>query len=1491
MKKKKLFLFMALTSTIAGLTSCNVSNDNNSTNIVEQTTTTTTTTVVDDGSLSNEEVNNLINEFKKKDYNYASVIVEVDGEKNTYEYTLHLDSWMLYGVRDCNYVPLDSICDITKLKDLNGTFKIYPNSSDTYLAKFIKDGISYECVFSKDGYIATATLENVSSDVYNQKLKVEISFDSIDLYHEEDFNSYLNNVKRLDYNKCHVKYRDGKTEDVYLKPIWTKDGSVYDYSKYFFILDVKGINDMKAISMYNSYTITLENEDFKEVLTYDEYGYLTDYISYENDNEKDVIEFDFSYQKLESTKVDYQKLLKEVENREVKYAFNLSSNANGKIETINNFICYNFIDEQYILDSEESIEYNPLDLVYMVFGNESSGAYFTLEKDENGRYVLSAIDTNEFGPNTLLICHFDENNYVTKILIKTTDNGVDYNDNVIEFDITPVDYIIQQSIYELYIDGISDNYYNVATITSNNGEVIELRKDIIWEKKFDGFDISYFALNNVINKESYNDKDLTFTYDGYFTVKHKIDSSSYELLRYDNEGILVSYQLYVSDELKSEYTIEFSGVQNAQIRYDIDAIKAEILNNRKTNYYAATEVNTNLESNIVKNVNYTYDYNSNKWVLSNSTIVDGNPFIMEEFLDLIDEFYSYEITKDANGYYKIVGYIQINNLFCKRVLEFNEDYYLVHSTSIIGDRNGNLVSNNSSLFEYEKRLLTKEEFEKYYGSIERKYYDTCVYTIKNLNTGVDSTFTNTRTRAWACENYCDFDVKHYYLPDMTDSSIIESPIASIYYDGLIVIEVAYPNQDVVTYKYSISNPGYLYHFSNSTYDVDLKYSLSFDSKTLYSLSDVSAEISNERKAEEVAVSIEFSDKNDDVKTIYYEYDSSKSEWINEKSFIVNLNNMISLESVLAYIDTNNDSNTYSYITKENGLYVVTIVTDGLNNSYCKLQYNSNYYLVHAIIDFTDGNDLYYYEATSNYCNKKADKESLESFIDNMKLLDYDKLVVTDEDNEYEFFKYLVWDIDSKYTFADPTIFTLKGFYSPSMFDDDKYYVSVNNDNCYCIRLVDNGIEKEYTFDNKGYIKSFSISDYSIPEIIVYEFNFSKYSPEVTSSYIDTLINNAKEQHKNEIYAKANITERSYLNNTVDNYTISYNSDLGAWEYPIHLEDYLEQLRDGIVRISEYDNYYSILMKISDTSYAEIIANKNYYITGIYFYSLDEYQSNLTVESSVSFEYEIGKSNPTVGQTYVASYFYNEVISKPITKFSHVVMSANEGTNQASFDGFGFNGVWIFPDGPSFDFILTLKSLFSFYDLDTLDTFMSIQKTEKYYICIVTTEDGSQMVYFDVNTLYMTKISIEDQMEYSFAYDNSFDIDDYRVEKESFTQEQIKTITDGMKFELEIFYLNSSKMVDKKYTYSQEKDELYDVDLNVLNLKHGLCFDIDSYSNEIYYNYYGTIIKTFTVKVDSFNYTYTILYDKDLCAEYGWVVITDAKGNFIEDISINYYYKY
>ena len=63
MKKKKLFLFMALTSTIAGLTSCNVSNNNNSTEVILTTSTSSQTPVynLEDNELSQK----VFNEIKK----------------------------------------------------------------------------------------------------------------------------------------------------------------------------------------------------------------------------------------------------------------------------------------------------------------------------------------------------------------------------------------------------------------------------------------------------------------------------------------------------------------------------------------------------------------------------------------------------------------------------------------------------------------------------------------------------------------------------------------------------------------------------------------------------------------------------------------------------------------------------------------------------------------------------------------------------------------------------------------------------------------------------------------------------------------------------------------------------------------------------------------------------------------------------------------------------------------------------------------------------------------------------------------------------------------------------------------------------------------------------------------------------------------------------------------------------------------------------------
>ena len=208
MKKKKLFLFMALTSTIAGLTSCNVSNDNNSTNIVEQTTTTeviSTTSTSSQAPVYNLEDNELsqkvFNEIKKSLPNI------------TY------DEFLLYG---------------SKIDAYSGYIKFKYPSIDINIAL---DGTlisKYEYTNDEKGNLLTSTNSKYENNAWVYIDKYEYTYDESETQKNDTYSVYENNAwvytYKYEYTYDEKGYRQGNlltfTDSKYENNAW-----VYNYKK------------------------------------------------------------------------------------------------------------------------------------------------------------------------------------------------------------------------------------------------------------------------------------------------------------------------------------------------------------------------------------------------------------------------------------------------------------------------------------------------------------------------------------------------------------------------------------------------------------------------------------------------------------------------------------------------------------------------------------------------------------------------------------------------------------------------------------------------------------------------------------------------------------------------------------------------------------------------------------------------------------------------------------------------------------------------------------------------------------------------------------------------------------------------------------------------------------------------------------------------------------------------------------------------------------
>ena len=214
MKKKKLFLFMALTSTIAGLTSCNVSNDNNSTNIVEQTTTTSTSSQAPVYNLEDNELSQKVfNEIKKTLPNI------------TY------DEFLLYGRKIGAYsdhIELE-YSSIRISIALDGTFR----SKSEY-------------TYDDSGNLLTQADSKYENNAWVYTYKSEYTYDANGKKSTETYSRYINNEWiKIDESI----YINGELSPIFLLYL-NPDGTFI--SKYEYTYDANGKKSTETYSEYKN---------------------------------------------------------------------------------------------------------------------------------------------------------------------------------------------------------------------------------------------------------------------------------------------------------------------------------------------------------------------------------------------------------------------------------------------------------------------------------------------------------------------------------------------------------------------------------------------------------------------------------------------------------------------------------------------------------------------------------------------------------------------------------------------------------------------------------------------------------------------------------------------------------------------------------------------------------------------------------------------------------------------------------------------------------------------------------------------------------------------------------------------------------------------------------------------------------------------------------------------------------------------------------------
>ena len=1213
MKKKKIFLIMALTGAFVGLSSCNIKSKTDVTTSSDVISTEEET----ESSLSNDEIASIFANFNSKDYNYSSINITCYDNSASKSYVLEFakicDAWELLNDSKEVLIDVESVENITKLKKLNVEYKVSKDSNDKYIVKFNLDGISYEYTFNKDGYIESGIKENLNSNNFlYDKIEFSIQFDNKEFYNQANFKDYLDNLERANYNKCKATYSDGKVLDLALNPIWTADGSVYEYSKYFYINDVEDIRNKDALFYNNNYLVIIENNLEKEELLYDESGYLKNYKKIVAGTKTVDINFVFKYEELKSSVIDLEAIEKEINDnrKDVWYAF---EEKQGDV-VVNCY--YDFLKNVYYSEGMDfNLESSMSLLSFLKEIMKAENLSYTLEKDSNNRYVLKSF---EYYPENNYIStsavYFNSDYYASECVINTSNlSGIEYG-YCFDVLINKIENVVSEDLYKRYYNQLEDIYYNVVTISSKD-ESITLKKDLVWDAtSFDGFNLDYLHLKDAISIDSYDSNNLEFIYDGLFTLRVRKSQNDYELYSYDMNGYLVKYQSYKANELVSSYEIEFDTEQKITKVYDFDAIRNEIATNRKKCYYAA---DVSIDENINgKEKKYTekweYDFYKNTW--KNELGSFDSIFELEHWLSNIEGYTNvyYEIIKDEKtGLYTIIiSFEDDNNIIKKSVLNFDSNYYLYNYVDCYGNKYYNhLDSKREFTFEFTDRIVTEAEFNEYYKSISNEGYDTCKYFITEKSNGEKSEFINYKHCLWDESEKYNVSSKALLLPHLFKSSVINDPDYKVTYeDGYIVIQAL--NDDTI-YKYDFLHPGYLVYCSNSTYEIEFSYSNSFDSITKYNQDTVLADIENRKKSEEALVFDYNNGKTN--KSAYYEKDSNLKWNTSENVEISFITEIIDLENTFDYIK--NMSNLIYYITKEDGKYALYFMTKDIQSEgYIKAVYNNNYYLESIIYKVSSDFETYIVNVSGNlaYCNKIATASAIEMFINSLQKQDFNHVNISDGISTYTFVKNMIWEINVAIPAADPEIFFFKTFYDSSMLTNSNISITVEG-NIYHVNIKTDDSEIEYVYDDLGYIKECKIYDLKLKTESTYSYEFYYLPYELNVNEVMSIVESGTDAHKNEIYKSAKLSVYESDGTLLESETVNYVSEKG-WSIPIiYFEDFCQQFsKEDIKKFTVYKDYFVVQIYGGDDIYLEYVFNNESYLTSATSYTIDKYDKKRTL---------------------------------------------------------------------------------------------------------------------------------------------------------------------------------------------------------------------------------------------------------------------------------------
>ena len=382
MKKKKLFLFMALTSTIAGLTSCNVSNNNNSTEVILTTSTSSQAPVynLEDNELSQK----VFNEIKKTLPNI------------TY------DEFLLYGRK------IDEYSDCIELE--YSSIRISIALDGTFRSK-------YEYIYDDSGNLLTQADSKYENNAWVYTYKSEYTYNANGKKSTETYSRYINNEWiKIEKNI----FINGKSKHIYLLYL-NSDGTFR--SKYEYTYDEKG-NELSFISSRYENNVLIKTNEFiyingeskiiysvsfnpdgtiesKDEYTYDEKGnkLTSTYSKYENNAlvyiNKDEYTYDANGNELTNTYSKY-------ENNAWVYIYKseYTYDANGK-KTTEAFLIYTNNAWVYLWKYEYTYDANGNQLTYTRSSYENNGLVYTFKYeytyDANGNqltYTRSVYENN-----------------------------------------------------------------------------------------------------------------------------------------------------------------------------------------------------------------------------------------------------------------------------------------------------------------------------------------------------------------------------------------------------------------------------------------------------------------------------------------------------------------------------------------------------------------------------------------------------------------------------------------------------------------------------------------------------------------------------------------------------------------------------------------------------------------------------------------------------------------------------------------------------------------------------------------------------------------------------------------------------------------------------------------------------------------------------------------------------------------------------------------